>query len=189
MQKLDSAPAFKIAFFFLTGIVAGSYFKISITLLIVLIVIQILFLLYLLRVFSSAISVLSVTALLLFSLGLMKAQIDFHLIPGNSISKIPDTKRNEETKLIGVIQDIPSLDSNKIRFSLSSEFLIKQNDTVEVSGDVIVTIKRNNKTDFNEFIAERYDMSFNYDFRPDLKPGDRVLIYGKLSEPFEERNP
>jgi competence protein ComEC len=189
MQKLESATAFKIAFLFIIGILAGSTFKLNIFLILALIALQIFYLFYFYKK-NKLISpnIVLIISLIIF-LGILKAEIDFHLISDNSISKIPDTKRNEETKIIGIIEDIPSYDTNKIKFSLSSEYLIQVHDTIEISGDIIVTLKRNPKTDFNEFGKEQVSGNINYDFRSDLKAGDRILLYGKLSEPFEERNP
>lgn len=191
MHKLETAPAFKIAFLFVLGILIGAYVKINIILLIVVILIQLLYLFYLYNRNPSQKLNLILIISLFISIGILKANIDFHLIPDNSISKIPDTKRNEDCRLIGVIQDIPSYDTNKIKFTLSSEYFIGSDnrDTLLVSGDVLVTIKRNLKTDLNEFSETQAIDSFRYDVRPDLAAGDRVLIYGRLSEPFEERNP
>lgn len=189
MQKFESAPAFKIALLFIIGIFTGSYFFFNPVVIISIILLQIIFLVYNYRVFDGNISALIIFASIIVSVGLLKADIDFYLIPGNSVSKIPDTKRNEETKLVGVIQDIPTSDSNKIKFRLETEFLIGKTDTNIISGDILVTLKRSNKTDYNEFRKVQTVDNLNYDYKPDLKAGDRVLIYGKLSEPFEERNP
>jgi competence protein ComEC len=189
MQKLESAPAFKIAFLFIIGILAGSIVKLNIFLILALISLQIFYLFYFYKKNQLSFPNIVLIISLIIFLGILKAEIDFYLIADNSISKIPDTKRNEETKIIGIIEDIPSYDTNKIKFSLSSEYLIKERDTTEISGDIIVTLKRNPKTDFNEFGKEQVSGNINYDYKPDLKAGDRVLLYGKLSEPFEERNP
>ena len=191
MQKWESAPAFKIAFLFIIGILIGAEFKFNIVLLFILICIQLIYLFYLYKK-NPEISLNIILIISIFiSLGLLKANIDYHLIPDNSISKIPDTKRNEECRLIGVIQDIPSYDTNKIKFTLSSEFFINSNnhDTLLVSGDVLVSIKRNQKTDYNEYSNVQMSGNISYDLKPDLSAGDRVLIYGRLLEPFEERNP
>jgi competence protein ComEC len=189
MQKLESAPAFKIAFLFIIGILAGAGFKISIILLIILIFVQAVYF-YILNKKNSGnkFEIILLISLIIF-LGILKSQIDFNLIPDNSVKNLPDTKRNEETKIIGVIEDIPASDTNKIRFTLSCEYFITASDTIEISGDVIVTLKRNVKTDFNEYNFDKINKYFNYDVNPELKAGDRILMFGKLSEPFEERNP
>jgi competence protein ComEC len=191
MQKFESAPAFKFAILFIIGILIGAYFKFSFILILVLIFIQVFYLLYLQKKNSQKSLNLFLIASIVITIGIFKADIDFHLLRDNSISLIPDTKRNEEAKLIGVIEDIPSYDTNKIRFRLSSEYLINEiiHDTSLISGDILVTLKRNPKTDLNEYqVIENID-GINLDKRPELKAGDRVLMYGKLSEPFEERNP
>jgi len=189
MQKLDTAPAFKIALLFITGIIAGSYSKISPAIIITFIILLFVFFIYLLRKTDSLLIRLIVVSVLIFASGFLKANIDFHLLPGNSVSSISDTKRNEETKIIGVIQEIPSYDSTKIRFILETEFLLRESDTIRISGDVLVTLKRNPKTDFDDYSTEKPEMNFSYDYKPDLRAGDRVVMYGKLSEPFKERNP
>jgi len=189
MRKLESAPAFKIALLFITGILAGSYVKIYPVLIIAAILILSLSLIFYVNKFYSNGVKLLIISIIIFSSGFLKANLDFHLIPDNSISKIPDTKRNEETKIAGVIQDIPVSDSNKTRFRLETEFLLNKTDTMEITGDILVTLKRSDKTDFNEYSSEKKTSDFNYDYKPDLKAGDRILMYGKLSEPFEERNP
>ncbi|MBI5403765.1 MAG: DNA internalization-related competence protein ComEC/Rec2 [Ignavibacteriae bacterium] len=189
MRKLETAPAFKIAILFATGVIAGSYIKFSPLVVIILIILQVIFLFYFQKAQRDFKSFLILISLLIFSLGLLKASLDFYYIPGNSVSNIPDTKRNEETKIVGVIQDIPTSDSSRIRFRLGTELLIGRYDTNIISGDILVTLKRNNKTDFNEFLKVRTTENIDYDYRPDLQAGDRILIYGKLSGPFEERNP
>lgn len=188
MRKLESAPAFKIALLFITGVLAGSYVKIYPVLIIAAILILCLFLIYSNNLIQNVYKLLLIS-LIIFSAGFLKANLDFHLIPDNSIAKIPDTKRNEETKIAGVIQDIPVSDSNKTRFRLETEFIINKTDTMEITGEILVTLKRNDKTDFNEYSSEKKIGDFNYDYKPNLKAGDRILMYGKLSEPFEERNP
>jgi competence protein ComEC len=191
MQKLESAPAFKIAFLFVTGIIIGAEFRFNIAVIIILIVIQFLYFFYLLKKNPGIPLDFVLLTLLIIFLGILKANIDFYLIPGNSVSGIPDTKRSEEAVIIGVIQDIPSYDTNKIRFTLSSEFFINStnHDTLLISGDVLVTIKRNPKTDYNDYSVIQSSGNISYDFKPGLSAGDRVLLYGRLSEPFEERNP
>jgi competence protein ComEC len=191
MQKFDTAPAFKLAILFITGILIGTVFKINIVLILAIIIIQIFYLLFLHKKSEDKSLNLILIVSIVITIGIFKAEIDFRLLPGNSVSLIPDTKMNEETKLIGVIEDIPSYDTSKIRFGLSSEYIIDEtmHDTLEISGDILVTLKRNPKTDINEYQVNETSNDINSDRRPELKAGDRVLIYGKLSEPFEERNP
>lgn len=191
MQKLDTAPTFKLAILFIIGILIGATFKFNILIIFALIFIQIIFLLYFRNKSLDRTFNIILVASLVITIGIFKSGIDFHLIPDNSISLIPDTKRNEETKIIGVIEDIPSYDTNKIRFRLSTEFIIneKTSDTSLITGDILVTLKRNPKTDLNEYDTTEINTGINLDKRPELKAGDRVLMYGKLSEPFEERNP
>lgn len=189
MRKLESAPAFKIAFLFASGIIAGSYFRFSPLAVIIVIVLLITVIFYFKKTSKEIISYLIIISLMIFFLGLLKANLDFHYIPGNSVSNIPDTKRTGETKIIGVIQDIPCSDSNRIRFRLGAEFIIGRYDTNTVSGDILVTLKRSSNTDFNEFMKVQAIENIDYDYKPDLRAGDRVLIYGKLYGPFEERNP
>lgn len=191
MQNFDTAPAFKLAILFIIGILIGAAIKINIFLLLSLLFIQIAFLFYLRKKSPDrTYNLILIISIIIFS-GIFKAEIDYHLLPGNSVSLIPDTKRNEETKLIGVIQDIPSSDSVKTRFLLSTEFLIDENthDTSIINGDILVTLKRNPKTDINEYRLNDVPGNISLDKRPDLKAGDRILMYGKLTEPFEERNP
>lgn len=191
MHKFESAPAFKLAILFITGILIGAAIKLNIILVFILILLQILYLIYLRKKSKDkTFSLILIISIVIFA-GILKAEIDFHYKSDNSISNIPDTRRNEETKLIGVIEDIPNIDSNKIKFRLSSEFIIyeKEHDTCVISGDVLVTLKRNPKTDLNEFRIEEAERNINLDKRPEINAGDRVSMYGKLSVPFEERNP
>ncbi len=191
MQRFETAPAFKLAILFITGILAGSHFKINIVIILSAILILILYLFYLQKKNTEKSLNIFLISVIVIMTGILKAEIDFNLLPDNSISLIQDTKRNEETKIIGVIEDIPSYDSSKIRFRLSSEFIINErvHDTSLISGDIIVTLKRNPKTDLNEYQESQISEDINLDRRPELRAGDRVLMYGKLAEPFEERNP
>lgn len=191
MQRFETAPAFKLAILFITGILAGSHFKINIVIILTAILILILYLFYLQKKSTEKSLNIFLISVIVIMTGILKAEIDFNLLPDNSVSLIQDTKRNEETKIIGVIEDIPSIDSSKIRFRLSSEFIIDQSahDTSLISGDIIVTLKRNPKTDLNEYQTSGISEGINLDRRPELRAGDRVLMYGKLAGPFEERNP
>lgn len=191
MQKFDTAPAFKLAILFITGVLTGANIKLNIIIIFAVILVLIFYLIYLHKKSPEKPLNIFLIAVIVITTGILKAEIDFHLMPDNSVSLTQDTKRNEETKIIGVIEDIPSSDSSKTRFRLSTEFIIDQSthDTSLISGDIIVTLKRNPKTDLNEYQTSGISEGINLDRRPELRAGDRVLMYGKLAGPFEERNP
>lgn len=191
MQRFETAPAFKLAILFIIGILTGAHFKINIAIILAAILILILYLFYLQKKnLEKSLNIFLVSIIVIMT-GILKAELDYHLLPDNSVAHISDTKRNDETKIIGVIEDIPSYDSSKIRFRLSAEFIINESvhDTSLISGDIIVTLKRNPKTDLNEYEENQTYADISLDRRPELRAGDRVLMYGKLAEPFEERNP
>ncbi|MDQ3022147.1 MAG: DNA internalization-related competence protein ComEC/Rec2 [Bacteroidota bacterium] len=110
-------------------------------------------------------------AVILF--GILKSNIDFFFITDNSIKGIPDNIKVTNSRLTGIIKEIPDYDSNRVRFLLDAKFI---NDSIEVNGDVIVTIR---KDIFSKSVV----------MQPHLNPGDKVTLTGKLSNAPAQRNP
>lgn len=175
MNQFKNIPAFKFVLLFAAGILIGSKHEINIIYLLTANVVIFLALVFVLKYRSDALSMIVISCLIV-SFGISKANIDFFNLPENNISKIPDTKRKSNYELIGVISEIPYSDSSKIRFVLESEVIVTKFDSVDVTGDVIVTIRKNHYTDKS-------------DSQPTLYVGDRVSLLGKLSEAFSSRNP
>ena len=117
-----------------------------------------------------------IVSCLIVSFGIFKANLDFFDLPENNVSNIPDTKRKSNYELIGVISEIPYSDSSKIRFVLESEVIVTKHDSVNVTGDVIVTVRKNYYSDKSNS-------------QPTLQTGDRVSLLGKLTEAYSSRNP
>jgi len=116
----------------------------------------------------------SVFLIILF--GILKSNLDFFIIPDNSIKYFPDTERKSSIELVGIIKDFPDYDSNKIRFVLESEELISTEEKLLVSGDLSVTLRE-----------DIFSKSEN--LQPILNVGDRIVLKGKLLKPPSRRNP
>jgi len=114
--------------------------------------------------------------LLIFTTGLFKSQIDFHTTPEKSISYFPVTPDDYEVVLYGTVKDIPVIDSSKLKFFLASDSISNFISTYETDGDVLVTV-RDSKNDVSNIK------------RPDIKPGDKVKLTGKLFQAMTKRNP
>ncbi len=175
MNQFKNIPAFKFALLFAAGILIGSKHEINILYLITANAIFFLAVIFISK-YRSDIFRMIIISCLIVSFGIFKANLDFFDLPENNISKIHDTKRKSNYELIGVISEIPYSDSSKIRFVLESEVIVTKHDSVNVAGDVIVTIRKNHYTDKNSQ-------------QPTLQVGDKVSLLGKLTEAFSSRNP
>ena len=175
MDQFKNIPAFKFALLFAAGILIGSKHEINILYLITAYTIFFLAVVFVSKYRSDIFNMIIISCLIV-SFGIFKANLDFFDLPENNISKIPDTKRKSNYELIGVISEIPYCDSSKIRFVLESEVIVTKYDSVNVTGEVIVTIRKNNYTDKN-------------DSQPTLHVGNKVSLLGKLTEAFSSRNP
>ena len=141
-----------------------------ICIIIIFIILTVLFYIKKLRLLMTA----SVFLIILF--GILKSNLDFFIIPDNSIKYFPDTERKSSIELVGIIKDFPDYDSNKIRFVLESEELISTEEKLLVSGDLSVTLRE-----------DIFSKSEN--LQPILNVGDRIVLKGKLLKPPSRRNP
>lgn len=175
MEKLRIIPAFKSAVMIGVGILLGSKFYvpmyISIPLLLVLLLAGIFF--HYKSNFQNV--TITFTFIILLAFGFIRANYSFYHLPDESIANIPDTRYRASYELIGIVSELPYYDSSRVRFVLSSEMIVTRKDTINVTGDVMVNMRKN---------------LYKPDEKPpELKPGDRISMIGRLSEAFEERNP
>ncbi|MEO8209204.1 MAG: DNA internalization-related competence protein ComEC/Rec2 [bacterium] len=117
--------------------------------------------------------ILLFTSITIILFGILKSNIDFFFIPEDSVKEIPNNNRVTNTGLIGIIKEIPDYDSNQVRFILDTKLI---NDSIEVNGDAIVTIRKNI---YGKTLLPQ----------PQLNAGDKVLLFGKFSEAPAQRNP
>ncbi|MBK8983174.1 MAG: DNA internalization-related competence protein ComEC/Rec2 [Ignavibacteria bacterium] len=118
----------------------------------------------------------SLTVLLIFFTGIMKAQIDFNSGKDSGIRYFPDTKKGSNIILTGIVSGIPDIDRSGIRFTLESKTISARGDKVSVSGKVIVSVYRDIYSKKEEEL-------------PVINPGDEISVKGRLSEPAGRRNP
>ena len=177
MKKLLIMPALKFIIFFIAGIIIGSNFKFNPILLSIVVVSSTVYSIYIYRKSETEISQIIAFGTLIFTLGIYKANIDFFYIPDNSVKYIPDTEKSDEELLIGIVSEpAKDKDSIKLRFVLECESLIRNDDTIPICGSIIINLSPNEKVDGN-------------DKPPDLKPGDKISLFGQLSIPPGERKP
>ena len=174
MLKLETAPAFKIAILLIAGILIGAFFKFNSAIIILLFILSSLYIYYLYKKHTNETSIIISLSVLIILLGIFKASIDFNYTPNNSIKFFPDTKRNDEIKLIGIIEERPVIAESKIKFIVNAERIVINNDTTFINGSVMTTAIKSQKLP---------------DTIPMLNAGDKVLLYGKLSGAVDERNP
>jgi competence protein ComEC len=176
MDILKNIPAFKFSIILIAGILRGSNILFDFTLLVASLFILItMFIVFYNRIGNEYI-ILSLTFLLIFFTGIFKSNIDFYFIPENSIKHFPNTQKKKNNELVGVIKEIPYYDSIKIRFVLGSQYIHTQQNSFEVTGDVMVTIRK------NQWGGDELTL-------PSFEVGDRVALLGKLSDAFSSRNP
>ena len=176
MNFLKTSPALKFSMFFITGILAGSELYIEAKILFSSMIFILLVQIYFLIKFPDCFFSRNAVFVIIFLLGIIKSCIDFYSVPDNSVKFLKDTPGKSYDYLSGVVIKLPDYDSNKVRFVLSSEILKRRNDTIRISGDVIVTIRQNRYTSGDSI-------------KPDIKAGDRIVIKGRLSETDGKRNP
>ncbi|MBK8554057.1 MAG: DUF4131 domain-containing protein [Ignavibacteria bacterium] len=163
-------PALKFTIVFAFGILIGAQYLFNTLLLIIMtliLTVAISLFSFKKNYFQTVLVILLYLVILLS--GIFKSNLDFFNLPENSIRLIPDTKQNSSIILTGIIKDIPDYDTNRIKLSLESNFIISGKDTFNVSGDVKIEIRKNlfSKTDPDT---------------PSLEAGDKISVRGKLSE-------
>ncbi len=176
MRTLETLPALKYALLFTAGILSGSvyfispFYSLSFILLLLFLSLLLFFLKLKINIFIIPL------ALLIFASGFVKANFDFFISPGNSVKYFKDTEKDREYELEGVILESPVHDSSRIRFIIEAEKISFNDTDYNVSGNVAVYLHPDTKLD---------EMTFP----PDLKFGDRITMYGRLSVPFGRKNP
>lgn len=172
MKKLDTAPAFKVVAIFSIGILAGKYFSLqyylTIPILFLLVVIYIL-----LKYNKPILKIIILTASILLS-GFIKSNFDFNTSEDKSINKI--TKNITGIYLTGIIDNLPEYSENKVRFTIDVSDIISRNDTLNVEGRVLVTIKQTKVLNPADSITL-------------LNAGDKVILFGSLRDAPDETNP
>ena len=176
MNQLKNIPAFKFVLLFIAGILIGTEYEIDIIYLISANVLLITLSTFLIYKYKIEIIKFIIISCLVISFGIFKANLDFFTLDENNISKIPNTERKSNYELIGIISELPDYDSSKIRFVLDSKTIVTRYDSVEVSGDVMVTIRKDRYSKINSQ-------------PPMLNVGDKISILGKLSDAYNSRNP
>lgn len=178
MHILKNIPALKFSIVLSAGIIAGSQILFDTFILILLIFIDLIFLgIFCMRNFSSQHNICMIlTFLLIFLTGIFRANTEFYFLPENSVKYFPETQKNQNIILSGIILEIPETDSSGIRFSLESENIVSAADTFSIEGIVKCSIRKNL-------------FSKNEESAPLLFAGDEVMIEGKITEPSGKRNP
>lgn len=174
MVQLKNIPSFKFAVLLIAGILIGSVVSFSLQVLILLIFILLFINVYFLNGNNAVSQICCFLIIIIF--GILKANIDFFILPEKSVKYIPDTKRKSNALLTGVIKEIPDYDSNSVKLVLQSERIITGKDTVLPEGIIAVTVSRNAYT---KTVSDT----------PDLKAGDKIILKGKLLEAPGRRNP
>jgi competence protein ComEC len=175
MEKLRVIPAFKSAIILCTGILFGAEFNLPLLYTIPFFFLILCFGVYFYLYRRADFTIQILTFVVIFIIGFYRVNFTLNYLPENSIANIPDTRDRASYELIGTITELPFYDSTRIRFVLASETLVTSYDSIPVTGDVLVNIRK------NIYSPEKV--------QPVLKPGDRISMLGKLSEGFGERNP
>ena len=168
MKYFSTIPAIKYSIILSLGIIAGSSFPLNKT--------------YLVLSMGTCIGSLLIMqhrhsvrffliCTLIFLTGFTKSNIDFFVIPPQSIAFLEETSKNETVILHGVVNDIPDHDSTRIRFTMNSQFILAK-DSIITEGEILVTIMRS-KHDTAEIR---------------IIPGELISLRGSLFVPAGSRN-
>ena len=174
MRQLRNIPSFKFAVLLIAGILTGSVINFSLLVLILTICFLIAVSVYFRKLNSPVSSVCCFMIIIVF--GILKANIDFFILPANSVKYLPDTKRKSNIILTGVISEIPDYDSNSVKLLLRTGEIFTGKDTIFAEGIIAVTVIRNT---YNKSVSAP----------PLLKAGDNIALRGKLLEAPGRRNP
>jgi len=176
LPQLKNIPAFKFVLLLVAGILIGAKYEIGIVYLVGANVLLILLSIFFVYKYDADVFKIIIISCLVISFGIFKANLDFFTLDENNISKVPNTDRKSNYELIGIISELPDYDSSKIRFVLNSKKIVTRYDSIEVSGDVMVTIRKDRYSKINSL-------------PPVLNVGDEISMLGKLSDAFNSRNP
>ncbi|HCN37269.1 MAG TPA: hypothetical protein DIS94_06100 [Bacteroidetes bacterium] len=160
-------PAVKFCIIFIAGIFAGSYSFIPIY--ISLSIPLVLFILF----FKFKNSFL--TALIIFSCGFLKSNIDFFLTGSDNVSRIPDSEKFEYT-LSGVVSSVISKNEEATKFIIDSKYIYNSSDSLSINGKVLVNLFK------GKFSNEEIKI-------PDIKENYYIKITGRFNSPLPYRNP
>lgn len=172
INKLYNAPAFRLFLFFGIGIIIGKEYTFSPFVVLLLIIFCLVYLFLHNNIHhASAVIVISTTIILA---GIVKSNYDFFSVDKKSLLNL--SYNHPGVFLEGVVSDLPEKGTDKLQFRLSSERLISSEDTLETTGDVLVTVKQAKEISdtCSPVIPEA---------------GDRVILYGDLVDAPEEVNP
>lgn len=175
MIKLENLPAVKVAVSMILGIVLGYYLKSGELIITAVILVTILIILSLKKIRLDKYSVYFFYFLIIL-MGFFKFNYDNYYKPPNSIAYIQDTDRERDVCITGIIKEPPEIDSLRVKFILSSELAGQGDESIPVSGNIIVYLNPDMKFDSGKTV-------------PAVHAGDEIQIYGKLRTAPGERNP
>ncbi|HEX2788726.1 MAG TPA: ComEC/Rec2 family competence protein [Ignavibacteria bacterium] len=164
---LETVPALKFCIALIIGILIGSSLQFNIFVLFILLV--------LLIILNVATKNQIYIFVLIFLFGIFKANLDFHQFSKTTLHEIPDSKNFEYT-FRGTIADYPQYLDDNVRFIFESAYLISENDSIKITGNILATLWK------NKFSKEEQPM-------PQLQIGDYVELTGKFSSPKPPSNP
>ena len=172
MQKLETAPALKTVILLAIGIFTGRYTVLPFY--VPLIITCLMIAVYIFTKDKTSFLSIALISVIIISAGIIKSQIDFNSTDTNSAYYL----RNNisDVYLSGVIDNLPEYSNNRVRYTVNAETIVTANDTLSISGKVLVILKQTKET------SER-------DTVPELEAGDRVIMYGDLKDAPDETNP
>ena len=171
-MKLQNLPALRSAIAFIAGILISYFFHLNIYAAatgLFLIIIVLFFLKDKVEIKTYLFLVLLIFAgTLRFSLSNNSESL---------LRSIPDMYPKRIVNVIGIVNDIPDYDSNRVKFQFSLQKVITDNDTIDVKGNILVT----------SYKPVSYSEQ-NFKF-PLVRAGDMLSIPGYLHDGAPERNP
>lgn len=176
MINFKNIPAFKFAVLFSAGILLGAYFYFNQFVLIILIFALIILQIFLFRKSGEEKINYEIIFILVILFGIFKANIDFRIKRDTDLNSISKKLESHYVNLTGVIKEFPDYDTASIKLILDAENIITESDSINTDGLVYVRIKKNNY--YNQNVPQSK-----------LEAGDRIKLFGSLSEPSENRNP
>lgn len=171
-DRIYNAPAFRYAILLITGIIAGRYFVFNPFVTAALMIACLGF--YFLWRNNKKITITVILSVLIILAGIIKSNFDFYLAETKSLKNY--VHNHSDILLIGVIDDLPEVTQKRVRFILNSEKIVSVDDSLDVSGKVLVQVK------------ETKNINPGFD-KTSFEAGDRVAVFGDLVNASEESNP
>ncbi|MCE1164289.1 MAG: ComEC/Rec2 family competence protein [Bacteroidetes bacterium] len=172
INKLYNAPAFRLFLVFSAGILIGKEIIFNPFVVLLLITVSLVYLIADKSIHQNSAQI--ILALVVVLSGIVRSNYDFYSVGKNSMLNL--RYNHPGVFLTGIVSDLPEFTKNRLQFVLDAENITTTEDTLEITGSVLVTVKQTKEiSDTINPVAP--------------EAGDRVILYGDLADAPEDANP